>query len=149
MKAEDLLSLPWKHVKDWSDLDASVESVGFVEGRTSIFFKVCEGDVNLFVDWICKQIAQKTKIPKDKVAEVLKKKNREFYSLKKKLFPHAYSSVKKDDEELIKMEMALMIPRIKDTEDNLSRCIKLYESLSFKEKMLFEQSIGKKSNIFD
>lgn len=144
MKAEDLLSLPWKHVEDWSDLSASAEDA------RSIVCKVHEADVNLFVDWICERIAQKTKIPEDEVAEVLKRKNRKFYSLKEKLFFHSYS-FRKEDEELIELERALMIPRIKNTEDNLSRCIKLYESLSFEEKELFEQKIyeGKKSNIFD
>lgn len=145
MKAEDLLSLPWKHVEDWSDLSASAEDA------RSIVCKVREADVNLFVDWICERIAQKTKIPKDEVEEVLKKKNRKFYSLKEKMFPRAYSSFKKGDEELIELERALMIPRIKNTEDNLSRCIKLFGSLSFEEKELFEQNIYgvKKLNIFD
>ena len=128
MKAEDLLSLPWKHLEDWSDLSASAEDA------RSIVCEVCKADVDLFVDWICEQIAQKTKIPKDEVAEVLKRKNREFYSLEEKLFFNSYYSFKKNDEELIELERALMIPRIKDTEDNLSRCIKLYESLTFEEK---------------
>lgn len=143
MKAEDLLSLPWKHVEDWSDLYATAEDARFIA------CEVREADVDHFVDWICEQIAQKTKIPEDEVAEVLKRKNREFYSLKEKLFPSAYYSFKKNDEELIELERALMIPRIKDTEDNLSRCIKLYDSLTFEEKWLFRLNVGKKSNIFD
>lgn len=144
MKAEDLLSLPWKHVKDWSALSATDDD------ERSPYSYVRKADVNNFVDWICEQIAQKTKIPKDEVAEVLKRKNREFYSLEEKLFLHSYSFRKKD-EELIELERALIIPRIKNTEDNLSRCIKLFESLSFGEIQLFEQNIygGKKFNIFD
>ena len=42
-----------------------------------------------------------------------------------------------------------MIPKIKDTEDNLSKCLKLYSTLSPEERWLFRIKVGKKSNIFE
>lgn len=60
MKAEDLLSLPWKHVTDWSGLGKTwVNDFGFCETD--------ESDMNLFIHNICREIAQKTKISYEEV----------------------------------------------------------------------------------
>lgn len=68
--------------------------------------------------------------------------------MKEKLFS-CYYSFRRDSEELIKIERTLMIPKIKDTEDNLSKCLKLYSTLSPEERWLFRIKVGKKSNIFE
>ena len=140
METRDVMNLPWKKVTDWSELSASNE------GRWGDYF-VCATDVDVFVQNIYRDFARKTNIPFNELKPILEAENSAFYSLKEKLFK-AYTGYSRTHARLRELENTLRIPdisNIKETvrEDDVSKCLKLFNGLSDIEKTMFLQKIGK------
>ena len=140
METRDVMNLPWKKVTDWSELSKSLE------GRLGDYF-VCATDVDVFVQNIYKDIARKTNIPFNELKPILETENSAFYSLKERLFKNHEGYCRKH-ARLIELENMLRIPDISNIhenvlEDDVSKCLKLFNGLSDTEKTMFLQKIGK------
>ena len=140
MEAKDVLSLPWKKVTDFSDLSETyVDLVGDSY--------VCKTDVDVFIENIYRDISRKLNIPYEDLNPILTAENNAFYKLKKQLFKK-YNGFSRDSTRLVKLLNTLRVPDISNVEisvtaNNVSICLKMFESLTDMEKTLFLQKIGK------
>ena len=140
MEAKDVLSLPWKKVTDFSDLSETyVDLVGDSY--------VCKTDVDVFIENIYRDISRKLNIPYEDLNPILTAENNAFYKLKKQLFKK-YNGFSRDSTRLVKLLNTLRVPDISNVEisvtaNNVSVCLKMFESLTDMEKTLFLQKIGK------
>ena len=140
MEAKDVLSLPWKKVTDFSDLSETyVDLVGDSY--------VCKTDVDVFIKNIYRDISRKLNIPYEDLNPILTAENNAFYKLKKQLFKK-YNGFSRDSTRLVKLLNTLRVPDISNVEisvtaNNVSVCLKMFESLTDMEKTLFLQKIGK------
>lgn len=139
MEAKDVLSLPWKKVTDFSDLSETyVDLVGDSY--------VCKTDVDVFIENIYRDISRKLNIPYEDLNPILTAENNAFYKLKKQLFKK-YNGFSRDSTRLVKLLNTLRVPDISNVEisvtaNNVSVCLKMFESLTDMEKTLFLQKIG-------
>ena len=140
MEAKDVITLPWKKVKNWSELPAS-------EDYGSIYY-VCETDVDIFVENIYRDISRKLNISYEELRPILVEENKAFYELKSKLFKSFIYT--KHYSKLKELKRTLRVPDIEyignvesdASTDKVGSCVKLFEELSDVEKAIFLQKIG-------
>lgn len=138
MEAQDVMSLPWKKVTDWSELSASHEEQSIFDGG----YYVCERDVDAFIENLFRDIARQLKTPYEQLESILRDENAAFYSLKKSLF--AKNVYERGNSRLVQLQNTLRVPDTKPIiVDKVADCLKLFEELSDIEKTVFFQKIGK------
>ncbi len=134
MEAKDVLELPWKKLKDWSDLSASYKD------RWGVFY-VCETDVDVFVENVYRDISRQLKISYTQLEPVLQKENEAFGTLKRRLFKND-NVYGKEAARLLSLEKILRVPDIV-AKNKVTTCFRLFEELSDIEKVAFLEKIGK------
>ena len=138
MEAKDVLNLPWKKVKDWSNLS------------TTPISRLCGyhlDDINRFVDKLYQHISFELNIPYEELRPILLTENEAFYRFAKKIFKDPNDWCSRDSSELYYLQNFLIVPDadyiVSNTESKVTTCLKLFGKLSDMEKIQFLQKIGK------
>lgn len=138
MEAKDVLNLPWKKVKDWSELP--ITPISRLCGNC-----VHLRELELFIDKLYQTISLKLDIPYEDLLPILVSENEDFYRLMEQLFRKSSDWYYRDSCQLHYLQNLLMVPDVdyivSNTEPKVDFCLKLFEELSDREKIEFLQKI--------
>lgn len=122
--------LLWDNV-DWSSLiGTKMNALKNLE--------VCEGDIDVFVENLYREISRKSNMPFEEIRQVLEAENEPFDRMKKRLFK-CCSSYEKNDKRLKSLQETLRVPVM----DNVLMCYDLFNNLSEMDKIIFLEKIGR------
>lgn len=117
MTLENVRKMPWKPVKDWSELVVS----GCKRRKLNY---VSEKDIEAFITNICQDIARRLDLPSKSLFQIIKSENKAFFGTKRRLF--FWREYLEMDSELLKeLQKLLRVPDVEAFFEGLSVQTKL------------------------
>lgn len=110
MEAKDIRKLNWVPVTDWKELTQTY--FNFRNGKY-----VQKGDIESFIENICRDIARKLNISYTDIFPILKEENSAFYGTMKRIFDeNIYYGIA--DNSLTELKQLLRVPDVESIKDN-------------------------------